>query len=343
MLELRHISKRFGDREILSDISLNINQGEIVSILGPSGCGKTTLLNLILGLTDLTEGQLIYDGEDLSHVSMKDRGFNIVFQDFALFPNLNARENILYGLRNNPNASTKQEVEDLIDLLGLRKHLEQRIDDLSGGQKQRVAIARTLVLKPRLLLLDEPLSAIDGYMRWQLELTLSDIIRNFGGMYLMVTHHMGEAYRNCGTICTIDNGKTQGTSKREDFINSPSSVGAARISGCKNIFAFERTENDGEIFVPELNINLSISGNLDGRSHIAFRDSAVDFDCRENRMECMIERVIDDAFSTIIMLRPLNGKDALLRAEIKKDRAAGFCAGKKVTVGVRAEDIMPLE
>ena len=128
MLELRHISKRFGDREILSDISLNINQGEIVSILGPSGCGKTTLLNLILGLTDLTEGQLIYDGEDLSHVSMKDRGFNIVFQDFALFPNLNARENILYGLRNNPNASTKQEVEDLIDLLGLRKHLEQRIE-----------------------------------------------------------------------------------------------------------------------------------------------------------------------------------------------------------------------
>ena len=108
MLELRHISKRFGDREILSDISLSINQGEIVSILGPSGCGKTTLLNLILGLTDLTEGQLIYDGEDLSHVSMKDRGFNIVFQDFALFPNLNARENILYGLRNNPNASTRE-------------------------------------------------------------------------------------------------------------------------------------------------------------------------------------------------------------------------------------------
>ena len=127
MLELRHISKRFGDREILSDISLSINQGEIVSILGPSGCGKTTLLNLILGLTDLTEGQLIYDGEDLSHVSMRDRGFNIVFQDFALFPNLNARENIL---------------------LGLRKHLDQRIDELSGGQKQRVAIARTLVLNP---------------------------------------------------------------------------------------------------------------------------------------------------------------------------------------------------
>lgn len=143
MLELRHISKRFGDREILSDISLSINQGEIVSILGPSGCGKTTLLNLILGLTDLTEGQLIYDGEDLSHVSMKDRGFNIVFQDFALFPNLNARENILYGLRNNPNASTREEVSDLIDLLGLRKHLDQRIDELSGGQKQRVAIART--------------------------------------------------------------------------------------------------------------------------------------------------------------------------------------------------------
>ena len=177
MLELRHISKRFGDREILSDISLSINQGEIVSILGPSGCGKTTLLNLILCLTDLTEGQLIYDGEVLSHVSMKDRCFNIVFQDFALFPNLNARENILYGLRNNPNASTREEVSDLIDLLGLRKHLDQRIDELSGGQKQRVAIARTLVLKPRLLLLDEPLSALDGIIKESIKERIRTVAR----------------------------------------------------------------------------------------------------------------------------------------------------------------------
>ena len=208
MLELRHISKRFGDREILSDISLSINQGEIVSILGPSGCGKTTLLNLILGLTDLTEGQLIYDGEDLSHVSMKDRGFNIVFQDFALFPNLNARENILYGLRNNPNASTREEVRDLIDLLGLRKHLDQRIDELSGGQKQRVAIARTLVLKPRLLLLDEPLSALDGIIKE----SIKERIRTVARQYKLTT------FINEGKIAQFADPQTIISNPANDFI-----------------------------------------------------------------------------------------------------------------------------
>ncbi len=165
MLELHNVSKRFGNRTVLSDISLSINKGEIVSILGPSGCGKTTLLNIILGLSNITSGKLFYNGEDLSRVPMQKRGFNIVFQDFALFPNLNAHENIVYGLRNRPNISSASEVSDLIDLLGLRKHLHQRIDELSGGQKQRVAIARTLVMKPRVLLLDEPLSALDGIIK----------------------------------------------------------------------------------------------------------------------------------------------------------------------------------
>ena len=221
MLELRHISKRFGDREILSDISLNINQGEIVSILGPSGCGKTTLLNLILGLTDLTEGQLIYDGEDLSHVSMKDRGFNIVFQDFALFPNLNARENILYGLRNNPNVSTKQEVEDLIDLLGLRKHLEQRIDELSGGQKQRVAIARTLVLKPRLLLLDEPLSALDGIIKESIKERIRTVARQYKLTTLIVTHDPEEALTLSDRVLIINEGKIAQFADPQTIISHP--------------------------------------------------------------------------------------------------------------------------
>ena len=130
MLELKNVSKSFGSNVVLKDISLQIDTGEIVSILGPSGCGKTTLLNVILGLTDLTSGQIFFDGENLSNVPMKKRGFNIVFQDFALFPNLNAYENIVYGLRNNPQASTMQEVRDLIDLLDLEKHLNKRIDEL---------------------------------------------------------------------------------------------------------------------------------------------------------------------------------------------------------------------
>ena len=119
---------------ILDHINLQIEDGEIVSILGPSGCGKTTLLNLILGIADADGGAISFNGEDITNLPMEKRGFNIVFQDYALFPNLNVYENITYGLRNNPKISTKEEVNDLIELLGLKEHLGKRIDQLSGGQ-----------------------------------------------------------------------------------------------------------------------------------------------------------------------------------------------------------------
>ena len=146
MLKLDHIQKSFDGVPVLRDITLQVEDGEIVSILGPSGCGKTTLLNLILGIVEADNGTISYNGEDLTHMAMEKRGFNIVFQDYALFPNLNVYQNITYGLRNKPNISSKEEVEDLIDLLGLREHLTKRVDQLSGGQKQRVALARTMVM-----------------------------------------------------------------------------------------------------------------------------------------------------------------------------------------------------
>ena len=132
MLELMNVKKSYDNVTILNDINLEIEDGEIVSILGPSGCGKTTLLNLILGITDADSGKIIFNGKDLTHVPMEKRGFNIVFQDYALFPNLNVYQNITYGLRNKPNISTKNEVEDMIHLLGLEEHLHKRIDQLSG-------------------------------------------------------------------------------------------------------------------------------------------------------------------------------------------------------------------
>lgn len=153
MLELKNVKKSYDGTPVLRDISLDIEDGEIVSILGPSGCGKTTLLNLILGIVDSDGGRIFFNGEDITDVPMEKRGFNIVFQDYALFPNLNVYQNITYGLRNKPEISSKEEVEELIGLLGLEEHLEKRIGQLSGGQKQRVALARTMVMKPKILLL----------------------------------------------------------------------------------------------------------------------------------------------------------------------------------------------
>ena len=165
MLELKHIKKSFDGVPVLKNINLEIEDGEIVSILGPSGCGKTTLLNIILGLTEADAGELIFQEKDILHVPMEERGFNIVFQDYALFPNLNVKQNITYGLRNNKNLATVEEVNGLINLLGLKEHLDKKIEQLSGGQKQRVALARTMVMKPKILLLDEPLSALDGVIK----------------------------------------------------------------------------------------------------------------------------------------------------------------------------------
>lgn len=221
MLELQHVTKSFGNTHVLKDISLTVGDGEIVSILGPSGSGKTTLLNLILGITDLTGGKLLYNGEDLSRTPMEQRGFNIVFQDYALFPNLNARQNILYGLRNKPGVSSPEEVDDLIRLLGLEEHLDKRIDQLSGGQKQRVALARTLVMKPKILLLDEPLSALDGVIKESIKARIQQIARKFGLTTIIVTHDPEEALTLSDRVLILDGGRISQYAAPDEIVHKP--------------------------------------------------------------------------------------------------------------------------
>lgn len=221
MLELKNIVKKYGNNVILDDISLQIKKGEIVSILGPSGSGKTTLLNLILGITDISSGKIIYDGEDITDVPLEKRGFNIVFQDYALFPNLNAYENIVYGLRNKPGISTEKDVQDFIHLLGLEEHLDKRISQLSGGQKQRVALARTMVMKPKILLLDEPLSALDGVIKESIKSKIKEIAREFSLTTIIVTHDPEEALTLSDKVLIINDGEIAQYGTPEEIIQQP--------------------------------------------------------------------------------------------------------------------------
>lgn len=207
--------------EVLKNINLKIEKGEIVSILGPSGCGKTTLLNLILGLTQVSEGRIIFDGEDITQMPMEKRGFNIVFQDYALFPNLNVYENIVYGLKNKPNISTTKEVQDLINLLGLGKHLTKKIEELSGGQKQRTALARTLVMKPKILLLDEPLSALDGVIKESIKQKIKEIARDFKLTTIIVTHDPEEALTLSDKVLIVNEGQISQFGTPEEIIKKP--------------------------------------------------------------------------------------------------------------------------
>lgn len=221
MLELKNIKKSYDGVTVLKNIDLTISDGEIVSILGPSGCGKTTLLNLILGLTDADSGKIIFDGKDITNVPMEKRGFNIVFQDYALFPNLNVYQNITYGLKNKPGISSQEEVEELIHLLGLGEHLSKRVDQLSGGQKQRVALARTMVMKPRILLLDEPLSALDGVIKESIKDRIKTIAREYHLTTIIVTHDPEEALTLSDRVLIIDQGSISQYAKPDEIVHQP--------------------------------------------------------------------------------------------------------------------------
>lgn len=221
MLKLQNIKKSFDGKQVLKDISIEVGDGEIVSILGPSGCGKTTLLNIILGLTNPDSGEINFNGEDITRVPMEKRGFNIVFQDYALFPNLNAYQNITYGLKNKPGISTQEEIDDFINLLGLKEHLNKKIEQLSGGQKQRVALARTLVMKPKILLLDEPLSALDGVIKESIKERIKTIAKEFNLTIIIVTHDPEEALTLSDKVLIINHGKISQYGNPENIINEP--------------------------------------------------------------------------------------------------------------------------
>ena len=223
MLEIKNISKSYSTTKVLNDISLSIQDSEIVSILGPSGSGKTPLLNLILGLTNPDSGSIIFNQKDITAVPMQQRGFNIVFQDYALFPNLNAYKNIVYGLKNKPDISSKEEVDALIDLLELREHLDKKIDNLSGGQKQRVALARTMVMKPKILLLDEPLSALDGVIKESIKEKIVTIAKDYKLTTIIVTHDPEEALTISDKVLIINKGKIEQFDSPEQIINNPQS------------------------------------------------------------------------------------------------------------------------
>lgn len=221
LLKLQNISKQFDGKSVLDHINLEIKTGEIVSLLGPSGSGKTTLLHIILGLTGINHGKIIFNDTDLSNVPMKDRGFNIVFQDYALFPHLNAYENIVYGLRNRKGSVSKEELQEYIDFLELTPHLKKRISELSGGQKQRVSIARTLVMKPKILLLDEPLSALDGVIKESIKERIKSIAREFKLTTIIVTHDPEEALTMSDKILIINQGYVSQFGSPQEIINQP--------------------------------------------------------------------------------------------------------------------------
>lgn len=235
-LVLRDVEKYFGDFCALTQIDLTIEPGELVCFLGPSGCGKTTLLRIIAGLEQQTRGSLLQGNDDISAKPPRDRDFGIVFQSYALFPNMSVIDNIAYGLRSigTPKADIRQRVDNLLSMIGLTDHARKYPAQLSGGQQQRVALARALAPSPGLLLLDEPLSALDAQVRQHLRGEIRNLQKQLGVTTIMVTHDQEEALSMADRVVVMNNGVIEQVGTPLEIYQQPASAFVASFIGAMN-------------------------------------------------------------------------------------------------------------
>ena len=237
IIELKNISKNFEDQQVLKGIDLNIYENEFLTLLGPSGCGKTTLLRIIGGFEEPSNGQLIFDGKDISKVPPYKREVDTVFQKYALFPFLNVADNIAFGLnlKKMDKDVIEKKVSKMLELVGLKGFEKRDVTLLSGGQQQRVAIARALVNEPKVLLLDEPLGALDAKLRKDMQTELKKIQKEVGITFIFVTHDQEEALSMSDTIVVLNDGVIQQIGTPMDIYNEPQNRFVAEFIGESNI------------------------------------------------------------------------------------------------------------
>ena len=237
IIALKNISVTFGDNNVLKDLNLNIRDKEFITLLGPSGCGKTTTLRIIAGFVNPDEGEVIFDGKKINDIPPHKRQLNTIFQRYALFPHLNVYENIAFGLRirKQSEKQIKETVEEMLELVNLKGFNKRNITSLSGGQQQRVAIARALAVKPRVLLLDEPLGALDLKLRKDMQVELKNIQQRLGITFIYVTHDQEEALSMSDTVVVMDSGVIQQIGTPSDIYNEPRNAFVADFIGESNI------------------------------------------------------------------------------------------------------------
>ena len=237
IIEFRNITKGFGDKCVLNDISFYVKKGEFLTLLGPSGCGKTTLLRLLAGFGNTDKGEILINGENITDVPPHERPVNTVFQRYALFPHLDVYENIAFGLKLQkvPTDEIDKKVRKVLKMVSMTDYEDRDVESLSGGQQQRVAIARAIVNQPKVLLLDEPLAALDLKMRKDMQIELKEMHRKLGITFIYVTHDQEEALTLSDTIVVMNEGKIQQIGTPTDIYNEPQNSFVADFIGESNI------------------------------------------------------------------------------------------------------------
>lgn len=237
IIELRQVTKRYGSHTILKNINLALEPGKFYTLLGPSGCGKTTILRTIAGFTDVTEGDVLFAGKRINNVPANKRNVNTVFQDYALFPHMTVAENVAFGLtlKKTPKPEIEKRVAQALKLVQLADYGDREISALSGGQQQRIAIARAIVMEPQVLLLDEPLSALDAKLRRQMQYELRDLQQRLGITFLFVTHDQEEALAMSDEIFVMNQGEVLQSGSPVDIYDEPINHFVADFIGESNI------------------------------------------------------------------------------------------------------------
>ncbi|MDY6400165.1 MAG: ATP-binding cassette domain-containing protein [Synergistales bacterium] len=295
------------------NFSLKINfehDADILGILGASGCGKSMTLKCIAGIEKPDKGKIILDDEILFDSQKKinlppqKRKVGYLFQNYALFPNMTVKQNILCGLHDEKNIKLKEKIfSDTIELLNLTELINHKPHELSGGQAQRTALARILVNRPKILMLDEPFSALDSHLRLKLQMKIKNLLKNYGRGVILVTHDRNEAYRMCNYIAAMDDGKILTLKDTHEFFANPESVPAAILSGCKNIAQAEKI-SDYKIYVPEWNITLSTKIKVkDNIKAVGIRAHHFSKDIKKNRNKITFIREMEEPFEYVIEFR----------------------------------------
>lgn len=320
------IEKKLGQFQLRSRFEA---AGNTVAILGASGCGKSLTLRCIAGVETPDRGRIELDGRVLFdskknvNLPARKRRVGYLFQDFALFPNMTVEQNIACGIPKERDAeAVVREKVSAFYLGGLEKRYPSQ---LSGGQKQRVAIARMLAGEPELVMLDEPFSSLDSFLKWQLEQEILSLRENFKGGILFVSHNREEVYRLCESVVVMENGKTQEPMSKRELFENPGTLSAALLSGCKNISAARKT-GDYSLFAQDWGAELQTAEQVpDDLKYVGFRAhffKAVDGP-GNNTIECEVTRVVEDMFSTIVMAKitgmAAENSRAYLRYELAKN------------------------
>ena len=253
LLSLQHIKKDFGEGEVLSDISLDVHRGEFVTLLGASGCGKTTTLRIISGLETADEGRVLLGGRDMTDLPPEKRPVNTVFQSYALFPHMNVERNVAYGLRlrGMDKRAIDKRVREMLELVQMSEHAGRMPSQLSGGQRQRIAIARALALEPELLLLDEPLGALDLQLRRQMQVELKRLQKQLGITFIYITHDQEEAVNMSDRIAVMRAGRFEQIGTPEEIYDAPMTRYVAQFIGRSTILTGTVTAVNGDTAVIE--------------------------------------------------------------------------------------------